>query len=51
MAFKPKAVGAGSSQQLTIQAKRVGKPLALKQQKLGGTVVGAEVKDLQAGSG
>lgn len=44
--FKLKAVGAGSSQQLTVQAERDGKPLALKQQKLDGTVVGAEVKDL-----
>ncbi|MCX5949264.1 MAG: hypothetical protein NTY67_14190 [Cyanobacteria bacterium] len=44
-------MGAGSSQKLTVQAERDGKPLALKQQQLDGTVVGAEVKDLQAGPG
>ncbi|MFZ0409123.1 MAG: PliI family lysozyme inhibitor of I-type lysozyme [Cyanobium sp.] len=44
--FRLKAVGAGSSQQLTVQAERNGKPLAQEQQKLDGTVVGAEVEDL-----
>jgi hypothetical protein len=44
--FKLMAVGEGSSQQLTVQAERDGKPLAQEQQKLDGTVVGAEVEDL-----
>jgi hypothetical protein len=44
--LKLKAVGEGSSQQLTVLAERDGKPLALERQKLDGTVVGAEVEDL-----
>lgn len=44
--FKVQATGEGSTQQLTVQAERAGQPLAEKKLALDGTVVGAEVEDL-----
>lgn len=46
--FKVQATGEGSTQQLTIEAERDGKPLAEKKLALDGTVVGAEVEDLNS---
>jgi hypothetical protein len=46
--FKVQATGEGSTQQLTIEAERDGQPLAEKKLALDGTVVGAEVEDLNS---
>jgi hypothetical protein len=46
--FKVQATGEGSTQQLTIEAERDGKPLAEKKLALDGTVVRAEVEDLNS---
>lgn len=44
--FKVEAKGEGSTQQLTVQAERNGKPLAVEKLAVDSTVVGAEVEDL-----
>lgn len=46
--FKVQATGEGSTQQLTIEAERDGKSLGVKKLALDGTVVGAEVEDLNS---
>lgn len=44
--FKVEAKGEGSTQQLTVQTERDGKPLPLQKLTVDATVVGAEVEDL-----
>lgn len=44
--FKVEAKGEGSTQELTVQAERDGKPLPLQKLTVDATVVGAEVEDL-----
>lgn len=46
--FRVQASGEGSTQQLTVQAERAGQPLAENRLALDGTVVGAEVEDLNS---
>jgi len=44
--FKVEARGEGSTQELTVQAERDGKPLPLQKLTVDGSVVGAELEDL-----
>lgn len=46
--FKVQATGEGSTQQLTVEAERDGKPLDKKKLALDGAVMGAEVEDLNS---
>ncbi|QPN64196.1 PliI family lysozyme inhibitor of I-type lysozyme [Synechococcus sp. CBW1004] len=46
--FKVQATGEGSTQQLTVEAERDGKPLAVKRLAIDGAVMGAEVEDLNS---